>query len=112
MRQAVLKTLAIVMLLVQLGQASGGLFCGQRRVAHADGCGTHQALGGAVLKPAAPDTNTGRCAPLGPCAVPLPAIAAAPVTQFALALVRDAAAFTTPQLYSITSAPIPPPPQA
>jgi hypothetical protein len=114
MSRVLVRLFAVVLILGQMVQVSGGAFCGLQRKHHARHCddGMQQQAGTALSAPTQ-DMASGLCDLVGPCSAPIPAVAATPMSvDFALALVRDGASPAPASLASFTSAPIPPPPQA
>jgi hypothetical protein len=111
MRRAVVRLLAVVLLLGQVVQVSGGAFCGLQRRHHASHCDAMEQTAGAALTAPAHDMAAGLCALMGPCAPPVPAVTASVTPDFAFAVLHVGVSRAPARLDSFTPAPIPPPPQ-
>jgi hypothetical protein len=113
MRPRVLRILAIVLLLGQLVQVSGGAFCGLARRAQASHCddGMAQPVGASVTAPM-DGMSSAFCNLMGPCGAPVPAVTAASfVNHLLFAETQLAAAAAPSRPESFHPVPIPPPPQ-
>jgi hypothetical protein len=112
MRRFVVRLFAVVLLLGQVVQVSGGALCGLQRRHHATHCDdAMQQTAGAALSAPSHDMVSGLCALMGPCAPPITAVTAPTVSGFMLAVLRAGPQVAVAQLVSFHPIPIPPPPQ-
>ena len=109
----VVRLFALVLLLGQLVQASGGAFCGLQRRHHAEACDQMgRVQRGSAVAPLQSGTLDA-CMSLGPCAPPIVAVGPAHgPSSFLLAEFRLAAPLAPDRPRGFDAAPIPPPPQA
>ena len=106
------RVFAVILILGQVVQASGGAVCGLQRRHDTGHCDTMQQTAGATLTAPAHDMAGGLCSLIGPCAAPVPAVATLPASnEFDLAVLRGVASARTVRLLSFNPTPISPPPQ-
>jgi hypothetical protein len=113
MPRAFVRLFAVVLLLGQLVQVSGGLVCASLREHHVQHCddGMSSPAGASVTAPMG-DLATAFCDLVGPCGTPVPGVTASMPGDYSspetVVIARARAAAPA----SFHSAPIPPPPQA
>jgi len=110
----VLRAAAVILLLGQVAQWSGAVFCGLVRQADAAHCEDGMAMpAGASLAPAAQDAAGSLCADIGPCRASVPAVTTASAADVLLLngdLLGPPAPAVRPPSFNPTL--ITPPPQA
>jgi hypothetical protein len=113
MPRSILRLFAIVLLLGQLVQVSGGAFCALQRRGQAAHCedGMAQPAGASVTAPL-DGMASAFCNLMGPCGAPVPAVTAASFVNHLLFAETQLAASAGPSRpESFHPVPIPPPPQ-